>query len=92
MSGYGTFSKQKTAPSTEARYGYFDTPGSNNCGQVSKNTKLVAQDVDNELLNDHEMLARIIEEDRENWLPDLSIDEANEMYLEVSRDLNKFLA
>ena len=37
-------------------------------------------------------MARIIENERENCPPDLTIDEWNEIYLEVTQDLNRFLA
>lgn len=95
MSGYGTFSKQKAASATDdigVRYGVFDTPKNIVSGLVSKNTKQAAEAVDHELLNDEELMDRIIEEERVNCPPDLSIDEWNEMYLEITQEFNRFLA
>lgn len=53
---------------------------------------MVAQEVDLELLNDVDFMAQMMEEEREQNLPDLSVDEWNEIYLEVTRDLNRLLA
>lgn len=65
MSGYGTFSKQKGAGGeSAAEYGIFDTPSNKAGGMVSKTTKQVAEQVDHELMNDEEIMARIIEEER----------------------------
>ena len=60
---------------------------------VSQSTKLVAQEVDQELLDDQEFVARIIEDERENNdLPELTVDQWNEIYEEVTQDMNKMLA
>ena len=61
----------------------------------SQSTKLVAQEVDQELLDDHEFVARIFEDERENNnddLPELTVDQWNEIYEEVTQDMNKMLA
>ena len=60
---------------------------------ASQSTKLVAQEVDQELLDDQEFVARIIEDERENNdLPELTVDQWNEIYEEVTQDMNKMLA
>ena len=60
---------------------------------VSQSNKLVAQEVDQELLDDQEFVARIIEDERENNdLPELTVDQWNEIYEEVTQDMNKMLA
>lgn len=53
----------------------------------------MAQEVDQELLDDQEFVARIIEDERENNdLPELTVDQWNEIYEEVTQDMNKMLA
>ena len=71
--------------------GIFDTP-SNKGGLITKQTKIAAQEVDEQLINDQELMARILEEEKEECPPDLTIDQWNEMYLEVQYELNSMLA
>ena len=59
---------------------------------MSKATKQCAQEVDEELLNDQNLLERIMDEEREENLPELTVDQWNEIYMEVTEDLNKMLA
>ncbi len=76
MSGYGTYSKQKGGGSQQRKSmntGPFLTP-SDRDGLISKRTKQVAEQVDNELLTDHDLMARIMEEERGKNLPDLSAE------------------
>jgi len=91
MSGFGTYSKQKEASVSEGRYGVFDTPR-NHEGMVSKATKLAAEHVDNELLYNDGLVQRIMDDERENCLRELTVDQWNEIYAEVTQDLNRFLA
>lgn len=88
QSGFGTYTPEVKSSN---RKGIFDTPA-NKEGIVSKCTKLVAQEVDLELLNDNQLWSQMMEEEREQCLPDLTVDEWNEIYLEVTRDLNRLLA
>jgi hypothetical protein len=37
-------------------------------------------------------MAQILEDERENNLPELSVDDWNEIYEEMSRDINQYLA
>ncbi len=72
MSGYGTYSKQKGGVQRKSmNTGPFQTP-SDRDGLISKRTKQVAAQVDNELLTDHDLMARIMEEERGKNLPELT--------------------
>ena len=51
---------------------------------MSKATKQCAQEVDEELLNDQNLLERIMDEEREENLPELTVDQWNEIYMEVT--------
>jgi len=62
QSGYGTYSSK--VKNSSNKKGIFDTP-SNKDGIVSKCTKMVAFEVDEELLNDNELMERILEDERE---------------------------
>lgn len=59
---------------------------------MSKATKRVAEQVDNELLTDADLVNRIIDCEREQNLPELTVDEWNEIYLEVTQDMHRLLA
>lgn len=44
------------------------------------------------MLNDHEgLMARILDEEKEQ-LPELSVDEWNEIYIEIQQDMTRMLA
>ena len=46
-----------------AKYGYFDNP-TNSMGIVSKKTKVVANEVDNDILMDKKIIEELLNEER----------------------------
>ena len=71
-----------------SKYGCFTDPV-NNSGLVSKTTKQVARQVDSNLLAANDDFKDIFDEERENMhdLPQMSVDEWNQVYIEVHDEL-----
>ena len=59
---------------------------------MSKATKKVAREVDEELLHDQALVNKIMQDEKDQVLPDLSIDEWNEIYLDLQSEFNNMLA
>jgi len=61
---------------------------------MSKQTKAVAKEVDNDLLNGaeiHEAVNDLLNEEKDN-LPDLTVDEWNEIYLDMTQEMHDMIA
>ena len=61
---------------------------------MSKNTRRIALEVDTEMaLTNQDVIGQIMQEEIEQMdLPHMSIDEMNEMYLEISNEVSKAIA
>ena len=61
----------------------------NNEGLVSKRTKQVANQVDSDLLARKDLINEMLDEERENMqdLPEMTVEEWNQVYIEVSDEL-----
>ena len=61
---------------------------------MSKNTKRIAHEIDTEMTLTHpDLIGQIMQEEIEQMdLPHMSIDEMNEMYLEISNEVSKAIA
>ena len=75
------------------QYGLFTDP-TNESGMMSKKTKQIAEQVDSDILKEKDMIYGILDEERENMqdLPEMSVDEWNKVYIEVSDELYEQIA